>query len=336
MASAEDIKSTINQILTITDNDENGALPHLNTCKSLLSKITGCHNEIENLYTRLDSSLIELRDIFSSLDQLNESIVFSPERQQQVDERLDLIYRLEKKHNLQTIAELLQLQDKLDNQLCLSGNIDQQIHEIMESVDEAYKQLQKDAAALTASRRKAAKQLEMQLPPMLTELGMPNARLEVALTTASDFGPLGVDHIVMLFNANKGGQLRELSTVASGGEMSRLMLALKSLTARAGLLPTVIFDEIDAGISGDISVKVGRIMHQMSDTMQVIAITHLPQIAARANQHFKVYKTDDATQTASNIRLLDRNERAHEIAVMLSAEPPTAAALKTAEELMSL
>ena len=336
LSNAEDIKTAISQTLELTDGDESGALSQLNMCKTLLSKLTDCHSEIDSLYKRLDSSLIELRDIVSSLDHLNDAISFSPDRQEQVNERLDLIYRLQKKHGVQTIDELLQIRDNLDQQLNLSGDIDRQIQETMEAVDEAYKQLQKDASALTASRKRAARDLEKQIIPLLSELGMSNAQMQVQLTPAPDFGPQGADRISVLFNANKGGQLRELSAVASGGEMSRIMLALKSLTARAAFLPTIIFDEIDAGISGDISVRVGRIMQQMSQSMQIIAITHLPQIAARANQHFKVYKINDNSRTASNIALLNSDERRHEIAVMLSAEPPTEAALKTAEELMTL
>ena len=335
LANAENIKGAISQALSLTDDEEGGALPRLNACKSLIGKVSDCHKELETLYQRLDSSLIELRDIVSSLEHLDESIIFSPERQQQIDERLDLIYRLQKKHAVGSIAELLAIQEQLDRQLSLSGDIDRQIQQVMEAVDEAYKELQQRAVALTKSRKEAATRLDAQLLPLLADLGMPHAKIEVAIT-AANYGPNGADHVTILFNANKGGQLRELASVASGGEMSRLMLALKALTARAGLLPTVIFDEIDAGISGDISVKVGRIMQQMADTMQVIAITHLPQIAARASQHFKVYKTSDAALTASNIRLLDRSERQHEIAVMLSAEPPTPAALQTAKELMTL
>ena len=165
---------------------------------------------------------------------------------------------------------------------------------------------------------------------------MPDARLQAKVETSADYGPLGNDVVTLLFNANKGGQMRELSKVASGGEMSRLMLAIKALTAQTKLLPTVIFDEIDSGISGDISVKVGRIMQRMAQSMQVVAITHLPQIAARAAQHYKVYKSDNEGSTTSEIKLLSDDERRYEIAVMLSAEPPSAAALQTATELMQM
>ena len=175
-----------------------------------------------------------------------------------------------------------------------------------------------------------------QIIPLLADLGMPNANLQVAIEPSPTYGPSGHDNVTLLFNANKGMPLRELSSVASGGEMSRLMLAIKALTARASLLPTVIFDEIDSGISGDISLKVGRIMQQMSQSMQVIAITHLPQIAARASQHFKVYKEDSDGATTSRIRLLSDSERCHEIATMLSSDPPSEAALLTAKELMEM
>ena len=199
-----------------------------------------------------------------------------------------------------------------------------------------FNELQKKADSLTKCRKKAAQLLESQIAGLFSDLAMPNAILKANVESSADFGPLGNNSVSLLFNANKGGELREISKVASGGEMSRLMLAIKSLTAKAGLLPTVIFDEIDAGISGDISVKVGHIMQRMAADMQVIAITHLPQIAARATQHYKVYKSDEGEKTASKIKMLDNDGRRYELAVMLSAEPPSAAALQTATELMQM
>lgn len=336
LVNAENIKQALSQAVAICDGDEDSALQRLNASKSLIGKVADCHKGLASLHERLNSSLIELRDIVSSLDSLNEEISFSQERQQQIDERLDIIYRLQKKHGVSTIAQLLKIQDDLDSQLNEAGDIDQRIHEIMEAVDRAFNELQKKASALTKNRKSAAAELERQILPLLADLGMPDARLQAKVETSADYGPLGNDVVTLLFNANKGGQMRELSKVASGGEMSRLMLAIKALTAQTKLLPTVIFDEIDSGISGDISVKVGRIMQRMAQSMQVVAITHLPQIAARAAQHYKVYKSDNEGSTTSEIKLLSDDERRYEIAVMLSAEPPSAAALQTATELMQM
>ena len=209
----------------------------------------------------------------------------------------------------------------------------------MEEVDRAYSLLQRQAEKLTALRRKSASLVEKQILPTLAALGMKDARLEVKISPAKEFGPLGGDEVTFLFSANKGSEPREIGKVASGGELSRLMLAVKSLISQATLLPTIIFDEIDTGVSGDIAVQVGSILHQMASHMQVIAITHLPQIAATATSQLKVYKVvegTDSQRTASHIRPLSTDERIHEIAVMLSSDPPTTAAQQTARELMGM
>lgn len=336
LANAENIKQSLSQVSELCDDEEDSALQRLNMSKSLLGKTASFHKEIDSLYGRLDSTLIELRDIVSTIEDIYEQVNFSPERQQAVEERLDTIYRLQKKHNVNSVAELLEIQNHLKSLINRVDDSDRMIHEIMEAVDKSFAEVQKAGEKLSASRKKAAKALERAIAPLFTDLGMENAALKAEVNRATEYGPNGNDSVMLLFNANKGGELRELGKVASGGEMSRLMLAIKSLTAQAGLLPTVIFDEIDSGISGDISVKVGRIMQRMAETMQVIAITHLPQIAARASQHYKVYKSEEKELTASNIRLLTNNERKYELAIMLSAEPPTKAALQTASELMTM
>ena len=334
LANAEEIKQSISQVVNICDGDEDSALARLNAAKSSLNKIASFDPQLQSLLERLESAVIELDDIVSTLDSKNQGIAFSPMRQQEVDERLDLIYRLEKKHNVDNINALLSIQQQLDNLLNQANDNDREIQKTMEAVDKAYKSLQRQASKLTSSRKEAAQKLEEDIIPLLVDLGMGNATLKASIVPSTHYGLNGGDIIQLLFNANKGGQLRELDKVASGGEMSRLMLAIKALTARSGLLPTVIFDEIDSGISGDISVKVGGIMQRMAESMQVVAITHLPQIAARAKQHYKVYKDFSDDNTASNIRLLSVDERKREIATMLSSEPPSQAALKTAEELM--
>jgi DNA repair protein RecN (Recombination protein N) len=206
----------------------------------------------------------------------------------------------------------------------------------MEQVDSVFALMQQAADRLTTARTQAGRMLEEQLLPVLSQVGMASAKIVVDITPAADFGPLGHDNVRLLFNANQGGTLRPLAEVASGGELSRLMLAIKSVVTRRSLLPTIIFDEIDSGVSGDISMAVGDIMHRMAQHMQVVAISHLPQIAAKASQHLKVAKALEGSRTISRIRQLSSEERVHEIAVMLSSNPPTTAALQTARELMGV
>ena len=337
----ETIKEALCAMQTLCDgtDDEGGAIARLTASRAQLARVSACHPDIEHLHERLDSSIIELQDILSEVESLNDKMNFSPERQAEVSERLDLIYRLQKKHGVGTIEALLEIQQRLDQQLQDADSLDDRIREVMEQVDEAFAKMQKAAEKLTASRRKAAKVLEQQLLPTLAQLGMASARIEVDLQPANDYGMLGHDSVRLLFNANKGGIMRPLAEVASGGELSRLMLAVKSAVTQRDLLPTIIFDEIDSGVSGDISVAVGAIMRKMAEHMQVIAISHLPQIAAKANQHLKVAKANEDTEegiqrTVSRIRQLTIDERVTEIAVMLSSNPPTEAALQTARELM--
>lgn len=317
------------------DEGEDGAIPRLVAARSSLAYVTSFHADIETFHQRLDSVVIELQDLVSEVAALDDKLQFSPERQIFVNERLDLIYRLEKKHNVDSITALLDIQQRLDMQLQEAESLDDRIREVMEQVDHVFGQLQQAAERLTAARQQAGSLLQQQLLPVLALLGMASARIVVGISPAANYGPMGHDSVQFLFNANQGGTLHPVSEVASGGELSRLMLAIKSVVTRRSLLPTIIFDEIDSGVSGDISVAVGKIMHQMADHMQVIAISHLPQIAAKASQHLKVAKGIEADRTISRIRPLDSEERIHEIAVMLSSNPPTTAALQTARELMS-
>ncbi|MDY5969985.1 MAG: DNA repair protein RecN [Bacteroidales bacterium] len=334
LSNTEEIKQVFEEVFALCDSDENGAYQALTAAKGQLAKIASCHKGIDELYNRMESSLIELRDILDETQRLNDRFDFSPQRHQEVEERLDLIYRLEKKHHVAAIADLLAIQDNLDKRLQSIGALDEEIRRTMEAVDKAFAEVQTLAERLTEIRERNARKIEMALMPTLTDLGMKEAQLRVKLEKASDYGPNGNDSVSFLFNANRGGQFRELSRVASGGEMSRLMLAIKSLVVQQKLLPTIIFDEIDSGVSGDTSVRVGCIMQQMASHMQVIAITHLPQIAARAAQHLFVYKNTEGERTESHIRLLSRQERLRQIAIMLSSDPPTEAALQTARELM--
>ncbi|MBR3488738.1 MAG: DNA repair protein RecN [Bacteroidales bacterium] len=328
------IKEALGALNALCDSDE-GATARLLAARSELANVARYHSDIDTLHQRLDSCVIELQDILSDAASLDDKLQFSPERQAFVTERLDLIYRLQKKHGVDSIAALLDIQHHLDQQLQEADNLDDRIREVMEQVDAAYAHMQQAADSLTTGRRQAGRQLEKQLLPVLAQLGMASARIVVDIQPASDYGVMGHDSVCLLFNANQGGTLRPLAEVASGGELSRLMLAVKSVVTKRNFLPTIIFDEIDSGVSGDISVAVGAIMRQMAQHMQVIAISHLPQIAAKASQHLKVAKALEGDRTISRIHQLQPDQRVTEIAVMLSSNPPTAAALQTARELMS-
>lgn len=346
LAHAEAIREGLGETASLLDDDtEQAVLSRLRQAKSALSHIASFHPEVEALLARLDSSLIELDDINSTLSSLADSVSYNPERQQQVDDRLALIYRLQKKHGVDSVEALIAIRDDLDSKLQSMSTLDSRIHALMEQVDKSFARLQTAADTLTEARKAAGIQLAAGIQPILRDLGMPEARFSVQLDPTPSYGPMGHDAVSFLFNANRGGELRDLAKVASGGELSRLMLAIKAIqplghsatTHSRSLIPTIIFDEIDTGVSGDISIAVGNIMCRMAENMQVIAITHLPQIAARASQHLKVYKQieDNEDRTVSRIRQLTPDERVNEVAVMLSSDPPTAAALQTARELMS-
>ena len=333
LAHAETVREGLAAAAALLDDDTpQAALARLRQTKSTLSHIAPYHPEAESLLSRLDSALIELDDINGTLSSLADTVSYSPERQQQVDERLALLYRLQKKHGVDSVEALIAIRDDLDARLQNISTLDVRIHELMEQVDGAFSALQLAADTLSEARRKAGALLAEKILPLLRELGMPEARFEIAISPAADYGPRGNDRVSFLFNANRGGEMRDLAKVASGGELSRLMLAIKAIGVSH---QTLVFDEIDSGVSGDISVAVGALMQRMARQAQVIAITHLPQIAARATQHFKVYKENDIERTVSHIRELNPDERLTEVAVMLSSEPPTPAALQTAKELMN-
>ena len=335
LAHAEAVREGMSTAAALLDDDTGqAALTRLRQAKSSLAHIAPWHPDAQTLLARLESSLIELDDLERELQSTAEAITYSSERQQQVDERLALLYRLQKKHGVGTVAGLIAVRDDLDARLQSIATLDDRIQGLMEQVDRAFGTLQRTADVLTTSRRKAGDELATNLLPTLHGLGMPEARFAVELSPTADYGPWGHDSVGFLFNANRGGMLRDLAKVASGGELSRLMLAVKSMLTSRALLPTVIFDEIDTGVSGDISVAVGCLMARMAGNMQVVAITHLPQIAARGTQHLKVYKETSGDRTVSLIRELTPDERVVEVAVMLSSDPPSAAALQTARELM--
>lgn len=340
LSNTENIKQQLTAILDLCEDSDDSAVSRIHNARSQLSRISHFHQDIQSFYSRIDSVLIELDDVFAEMSTLNESLAFSQQRLQEVSDRLDLIYRLQKKHAVSSVSQLLSIAKEIESRLVYMDSIESDISKTMESVDNAFCLMQKQAELLSSKRQEAAILLENRILPTLSLLGMPHAQIKIVLSETNEYGPMGNDRVEFFFNANRGGELRPLGKSASGGEMSRLMLAIKSMISQASLLPTIIFDEIDTGVSGDISMAVADIMKHMSVNMQVMAITHLPQIAARADAHLKVYKQlsddkDGGVRTVSFVKPLEIEERLTEIAIMLSSDPPTPSAIQTARELMN-
>jgi len=287
------------------------------------------------LLERVSSVLIEYDDINSELKTQTEKLVNDPEKLELVNQKLQAIYALQKKHNVASVEELLVIQNDLDNKVILADDLDNQISKLENQLNKNKEVLEGLASKLSENREKSIPVLVHQLAAILIELGMPNARFQFEIKPAQNFLSSGKDEIQLLFSANKGTDFGLLKKVASGGEMSRIMLAVKSILANYSKLPTIIFDEIDTGVSGEIAHKMGDIMKVMSTKMQVFAITHLPQIAAKGNQHYKVYKLDQGESTVSELKLLSNEERIIEIAEMLSGKDISDSALTHAKALLN-
>lgn len=333
---AEEIKSVLYGVGELLDGEQESLIARLESAVDGLDRIGNMHADAADLAKRLQSNVIDLRDIVSTAQQLEADIHYDLSRVEQLNERLDGIYRLQQKHQLNSETELLEKQASLAAKLQQIDSAEDEIRAREKALAQTEKEMLKWARDLTASRRAVIPAIETRIAQVLSELGMGDAQLKVELQNHQQAGPLGADQVQFLFNANRGGQLQQIGKVASGGEMSRLMLSIKSLVSERNLLPTLIFDEIDTGVSGDIAGKVGAIMKQMSQHMQVIAISHLPQIAGYGKSHYKVYKQASGESTATAVKKLNDTERIEEIAGMLSSEKRTPAALQTARELLGL
>ncbi|HQJ89252.1 MAG TPA: DNA repair protein RecN, partial [Paludibacteraceae bacterium] len=292
--------------------------------------------EAASLAERLDSCLIETKDIVRELEVKCNDVEVDPNRLDAVNERLDLIYTLEKKHNVDSVAKLLELQNSFDEQLQLLDSGSENVERLEKEIAEQLKTLLSMAGELSAARKEHAPKIEDQILDLLHRLGMPNAKLKIDFKELQEPGTNGMDEVNFLFSANKDKTLQPIASIASGGEISRVMLSLKSVLSQSSDLPTIILDEIDTGVSGEIADKMGDLMQQMGHNMQVISITHLPQIAAKGATHYKVYKMDDEKSTTSNIKQLTDEERIHEIAQMLSGSSLSEAAVNNAKELLKV
>ncbi|CAL2083662.1 DNA repair protein RecN [Tenacibaculum sp. 190524A05c] len=333
--NVEDIKTSLSEALQITTSEEVGAQNLLYSLENALQKISTFSKEYEDLYNRVASIKIELDDVAAELERSNESIEFNPNELEIVNERLQLMYSLQKKHQVGSLEELVVIHQQLAEKVGGVENASEIIDKKQQEVNDVAKKLDEVALLISNQRNKAIPKLKKELEFLLSELGMPNARFSIEIKPSENYLSNGKDELVFLFSANKGGNFGELKKVASGGELSRIMLSIKKILSENTKLPTIIFDEIDTGVSGEVSNKIAYIMQEMSKYMQVIAITHLPQIASKGQAHYKVFKEDKNGKTASNLKLLSNDERVVEIAEMLSGKDISESALTHAKELLN-
>lgn len=334
LSHAEEIKGSLFEALNAFSEDGGNIAGKLRNAAHNLSGISGVFAQAEALAERIESARIELEDVSEELERNAENIEFDPARYQFVEERLNTIYELEKKHQVDTIADLLRLQEELNLQLNNIENGDEIIAEKEKAIEGLYQRLLSLGKDITTSRKTAAKTTAENLMLTLQTLGMPNARLRFEITTRTAPDISGFDNVTFLFSANKNVPEQDVTQIASGGEIARLMLSLKAFLSQRKKLPTIIFDEIDTGVSGTMAERMAQVMQQMAQNCQVICITHLPQIAALGQQHYRVFKSENDTGTSSHITRLDNDERIREIANMLSGEELTEAAINNAKALL--
>ncbi|MCX6282569.1 MAG: DNA repair protein RecN [Bacteroidetes bacterium] len=335
LSHTEEIKGSLFAAAEKIGRAEVNILSLLNEVITGLLAASRFHPAIEELASRLKLDQIDIKDILKEVEKLEEEVQFDPEEMQRLTQRLDLIYRLEKKHSVQTIGGLFDLIKAIDNKLNEDDNLELKIKSIETELNTIYVKLTQEAQRISGARNRIKNKFEKEVEDRLVQLGMPASRFLVDIRINNEISSGGLDEVKFMFSANKGVLANDVSKVASGGELSRLMLTVKSMVSRKNLLPTIIFDEIDSGVSGDIAGKVGSILKAMSAEMQVIVITHLPQIAGKGEHHYNVYKSEGRDMTMTLIRKLKNSERVEEIARMMSNENITAAAMKTARELLA-
>jgi DNA repair protein RecN (Recombination protein N) len=334
--NADEIKRNLLGANHLMQESENAALFQLREAGHLLSTTEKYNPAIEELSQRLHSTIIELKDIATEVEAIEQQTQTNPARADEVNNRLSLIYTLQKKHRVNTNAELLQIQSDLSDKIQQALFSDEAVEKLQKQITSEKKGLEEISTELSIKRAAAIPVIELQVLATLAEMGMANSAIKIEQSAITQLSDNGTDQIRFLFTANKGHSLSEMSKVASGGELSRLMLSIKSLIARYTALPTIIFDEIDTGVSGEVAHKVGQIMEQLAQNLQVITITHLPQIASKGQSHYFVYKDDEAETTYTRIKQLDKQERITEIAKMLSGERPGESAMQNAKELLGV
>lgn len=321
-----------NQLLT---EEQIGVLQSLSALKSSFAKLSGISKTYEELYNRIVSSYIDLDDLQSEIEELQHGLELNPERLEEVNSKLQSINNLLQKHTAENIEELLTIQHELDEKVQSYESIDDNINKKHQDIKLQTKKLDNLAKLIHDNRKKVIPEFIQQMESILKDLGMPNANFKIALELSDEFNSNGKDTIELLFSANKGSEFLPLKKAASGGELSRIMLAIKSILTKYMNLPTIMFDEIDTGVSGEISTKMAEIMHQMSRSMQVFSITHLPQIAAKGDNHFKVYKEDINDKTTTHLVKLNQDDRIVEIAQMLGGKKISTSAIAHAKQLLN-
>ncbi len=335
LENAEDIKVKLNETLEVLNHSEVGTLEQLQNARTTLQQLTGFGSQYQTLFAQLEQAYIELKELTRDLEAEEEQVEVDFERTEQVQQRLSTIYQLQTKHKVGSVKELLVVQTDLEAKVFATRQVDDDIAKVKQEMDVAYKQALALAEKLSSQRNKAAIEFGKQIESLLAQVGIAEGQVTIELSPKT-LASTGIDNVAILFSANKGLPLQPLKQVASGGEFSRLMFCIKYLLAGKTALPTVVFDEIDTGISGEIALKMGAMMQKMATNHQVIAISHLPQIAAKAHAHYFVYKNHTAKRSASSIKLLSPSESTEAIAQMIGGENPSESAYKSARELMEL
>ena len=334
LAHAEEIKSSLYKVSQLLNGEEMGTVQLIKEALSSVDNLERYYPKAKEIAERLRSAYIDLNDLASETEILKDDVEYNPERMEWVNERLNTIYSLEQKHHVSTVTELLALQDNYQRQLDEIGSFDEQIAELTKLVAASYQELLQQAAVISAQRKASSEKIAEQLAQMVVPLGMPNIRFRIDIAPKEEPDIDGIDDICFMFSANKNSELQPVAETASGGEISRLMLCIKAMIAGFTALPSIIFDEIDTGVSGDIADKMGKIMQDLGAKMQVFAITHLPQIAAKGSAHYYVYKEDTDERTITRIKQLTEEERTNEVARMLSGASLTKASLANAKDLL--
>lgn len=334
LTHAEEIRSVFGQAYQVLSEEERSVLSVLKENLNNIGKLRAVLPEAEQIFTRLESVYLELKDIASESLAIEDRTENNPEKIDQINQRLNLIYSLQQKHRVASIPELLEIQADFEAKILLVTSYDQEIERLREEIAQIKMILQNQADGISLRRKAVAPTIENKVIDILRNVGIANAALQLKFGQLSEFSASGLDEVSFMFSANKSQELQEIARIASGGEISRVMLAIKTLITDARSLPTIVFDEIDTGVSGEVALKMGQILEQMSKTVQVLNITHLPQIAAKGNHHYKVYKFDQDDQTFTSIKKLTDDERVEEIAQMLSGENYSSTALETARELL--
>ncbi|MFC7358566.1 DNA repair protein RecN [Jejudonia soesokkakensis] len=335
LTNAEEITETLSQVAQLLSEDQIGTLQTSKEARQSLGKLRTYSKQFEELWERINSVIIELEDIESSVETVAETMEADPKEIAVLNEKLQTLYTLQKKHNVATVEELLEIEARLSEKIEVTLHIDSEIEKLEKEVASEKEKTRTTGKKIEESRAIAIPKLKQQLETILGELGLPNARFQFDLKPSETFRKNGINDLELLFTANKGLAFGSLKKVASGGEMSRIMLAVKAVLSRYKKLPTIIFDEIDTGVSGEIAHKMAEIMSEMSATMQLLSITHLPQIAAKGEHHLKIYKEDVNEATQTRLQTLNEEQRIVEIAQMIGGKNVSDAAIANAKELLN-